>query len=99
MMQKFTINGDVWKWNGSQGSWHFIYIDNKNGKKIKESQRGLGRRGFGAVKVKATLGRTSWTTSIFPTKEGPYLLPIKAMVRKEESVFDGDKVKIICELI
>ena len=98
-MKKFSINGEIWKWNGAQGAWHFIYVGDKESKAVKESQKGFGRRGFGAVKIKAKLGKTTWTTSIFPTKEGSYILPIKASVRKEESIFDGDKVKIMCEIV
>ena len=100
-MKKFTIKNKIWLWNGMQGSWHFVHVSEKDSKAIKKAQpsgKGMGR-GFGAVKIKATLGKTSWTTSIFPTKEGPYVLPIKAAVRTKEMAQEGDQVTIKCELI
>ena len=46
------------------------------------------KRGWGSVRVKVTLGKTKWDTSIFPDKKsGTYLLPIKAEVRIKEHVF------------
>jgi hypothetical protein len=45
------------------------------------------------VPVTITLGKTTWKTSIFPDKKlHAYLLPIKADVRKKESVKAGDIV-------
>ena len=99
-MKKFTINAEMWIWNGEQGSWHFVYVGDKESAAIKKLQEKKKKyRGFGAVKVKLKLGKSEWATSIFPTKEGPYILPIKASVRTAEGVFEGDRVKIVCELI
>lgn len=41
--------------------------------------------GWGMIPVEATIGRTTWTTSLFP-KDGGYLLPVKDGVRKAESL-------------
>jgi hypothetical protein len=98
-MKKFTIKDTIWRWNGGQGSWHFINVSDSNSEKIKDAQPKTGRRGFGAVKVRATLGKTVWETSIFPTKDGPYILPMKASVRSKERAQDGDRVTIQCELL
>ena len=98
-MKKFTIQSKIWQWHGGQGSWHFVNVGDKESKILRDNRPKVRKRGFGAVKIKATIGKTSWTTSIFPTKEGPYVLPIKASVRTKEMVQDGDKVKILCELI
>mgnify|MGYP001274225394 CR=1 FL=1 len=92
----FQIKSKVWIWPGV-GGWHFVYVDRKFNKKIKE----LGKPyGGGFVKIKAKLGKTSWETALFPyKKEDVYLLSIKATVRKKESVFDGDEVKIKIEIL
>lgn len=45
--------------------------------------------------MKAKIGGTSWKTSIFPqAKEGTYILPIKAEVRKKEKILAGNKVVV-----
>lgn len=98
-MKTFRIKNTIWQWHGGQGSWHFITVSDETSKKIKKAQPQTRKRGFGAVKVRAVLGKTTWTTSIFPTKEGPYILPIKASVRSKEMAQDGDTVTIVCELI
>lgn len=91
-MKKFSVKAKVWKWDGP-AAWFFAYIPDKESKALKKLPRG---RGFGSIRVRATIGKTSWDTSVFPTKEGPYLLPVKADVRKKESIEDGDVVRITC---
>ena len=74
------------------GGWRFLMIPKKVGKEIKE-QFGKYAAGWGSLKVKVVLGKTSWKTSIFPDKKaGTYLLPLKAEVRKNEVIEDGAKV-------
>jgi hypothetical protein len=43
--------------------------------------------------VTAYIGRTTWTTSLFP-KDGGYIVPIKAKVRKAEALELGQTVTI-----
>ncbi len=54
-------------------------------------------RGFGSLKVTATIGETSWRTSIFPSRETGWMLPVKAAVRKAEGLSEGDEVELILE--
>ena len=50
---------------------------------IRLVDAGPRRKGFGALRVTASIGETTWTTSIFPAaKLKSYLLPVKASVRK-----------------
>lgn len=79
------MKAKVWLYPGMAG-WHFIYVGKSQSKEIKESLGGV-RRGFGSVPVTATVGKTSWDTSIFPDKSGAYLLPLKALVRRKEGIF------------
>jgi hypothetical protein len=52
------------------------------------------------VPVKATIGKTSWRTSIFPdSKSGSYVLPVKAGVRKKEKLEEGDTVALTLEVM
>lgn len=52
------------------------------------------RRGWGSVPVLATIGKTSWQTSVFPMKKDHYFIPIKKSVRTKENIYEGDTVKI-----
>ncbi len=58
------------------------------------------RRGFGSVRVEATIGKTSWKTSIFPdSRSGTYLLPLKASVRRAEDLVDGDEITFALSVV
>jgi len=47
------------------------------------------------MKVTAKLGSSECQTSVwFDTKQGAYLLPLKAKIRKQENVVLGDDVQI-----
>ncbi|TCM19037.1 uncharacterized protein DUF1905 [Novosphingobium sp. PhB165] len=55
-------------------------------------------RGFGSLKVKARIGGTVFATSVFPSKaDGGWLLPVKASVRRAESLAEGDDVEVSLE--
>jgi hypothetical protein len=49
--------------------------------------------GWGCVPVEARIGRTDFTTSLFPRGE-TYLLPVKAMVQKAEGIGLGSRVRV-----
>jgi hypothetical protein len=53
-----------------------------------------GRKGsFGAAKVTATIGATSWANSVYPDKEtGGWAMPIKKAVCLAEGLTEGDIV-------
>jgi hypothetical protein len=75
--------------------WHFAYVDSTSAKKIKKSREGKPRIGWGSVPVMATIGNTTWKSSIFPDKSsGTYVLPLKAEIRKKEAIVAGDTVRI-----
>jgi Domain of unknown function (DUF1905) len=58
------------------------------------------RRGFGSLRVWATIGRSRWATSIFPdTPRSCYRLGIKTAVRKAERLRVGDTASVTMELI
>lgn len=97
-MKVFNVKAKVWKWNG-QGPWHFVYVSDKDSSLIKKISNAKRKVGFGFIPIEAEVGKTKWTTSLFPTKEGPYLLSIKASVRKSEGIFEGDMVNVKVKII
>jgi hypothetical protein len=95
----FTFKASVFLYPDETAAWHFLGVPKAVSQKIKALQV-VGRRGFGAVRVRATIGDTTWDTSIFPSKySGSYLLPLKALVRKREDVAANDTVKCVIEIL
>ena len=87
-------SGPLIKWSGDKASWFFVVL---SGDVVGEIHyAAMGRTGgFGSVKVRATIGETTWETSLFPSKEaGGFVLPVKAAVRKAEGLAEGDAVAL-----
>lgn len=80
------------------GGWRFLPLPKKEGKEIKELF-GTYAKKWGSLPVLATIGKTSWETSIFPDKKsGTYLLPLKVQIRKIEKISDSDSVLCILKI-
>ncbi len=103
MTEAHTITAPLWIWTTDKApaSWHFLTLDGKVAEAIHalalmRRLEGERKRGWGSMKVRATVGETSWETSIFPAKEmGGWLLPVKAAVRKAEGLVAGDLVRLM----
>ena len=102
-----TVTGPVWLWSEGKGSWHFFTIPADEAVEIRLESAASGvRRGFGSVRVEATINGPStgsgqavtWRTSIFPQKSGGYILPIKADVRRRAEISAGDEVTVSLSL-
>jgi hypothetical protein len=91
----FTIQEKLWRYPG-EAAWYFIRLDKKTSDEIA---RIAVKGGWGSVKVSATIGKTIWTTSLFPDKGSGYLLPVKASVRKKETLQDGDSPLVTLSLL
>lgn len=100
-MKTYRFESKLWIWKGAEsGAWHFITVPKALSSELKEQiAKTKVRRGFGSWKVRVTIGKTSWDTSIFPTKDGVYLLPVKASVRKKEGIFADDRVPVSLALL
>lgn len=55
-------------------------------------------RGFGSLRVTATIGDSTWRTSVFPSRDEGWMLPVKAAVRKAEGIGEGDEVELVLEV-
>lgn len=102
MIESVEASAKLWIWVGSNATsnWHFLTIDGEAAEAIRATAlmrrlEGGQRRGWGAIRVTASIGDTRWQTSVFPSKEnGGYLLPVKAAVRKAEGLAAGDDVLV-----
>jgi hypothetical protein len=92
MATTYTLRAKSWIYQGV-GAWHFVTLPKKEAAEIKK-QYGTKRRGWGSIRVRVTIGKTSWQTSIFPdSKLGSYVLPLKAEVRKKEHILERDTIQ------
>jgi hypothetical protein len=95
--ETITASGLVWIWRAeppAKGAWHFLTITGEAAEAIRTAAGGRSG-GWGSIRVTATVGTTSWQTSLFPNKQaGGYMLPLKADVRKRESVNEGAVVNV-----
>jgi len=87
------FSGEVFEHSG-EGSWHFVRVPADVAAEVRDLLTGPPR-GFGSVKVVATIGETTWSTSLFPVKEDrSYVLPVKKQVRTAEGVLADDVVRV-----
>jgi hypothetical protein len=96
------FEAELWIWDARRAdSWTFVSLPVEASEEISDLVAAAGqRRGFGSVRVRATVGGSSWTTSIFPdSARKAYVLPVKRAVRTAESVEAGEVARVIVELI
>ena len=94
----FLFEAQVWVWDArTTDVWTFVSLPVEESAEIREFAGGIPR-GFGSVKVTATIGSTTWRTSIFPSKDGSYVLPLKKAVRTAEGLAIDDVATVKVEL-
>ena len=89
------FNGRILFWRGP-APWFFVTVPAKQSRDLK-AVSGLVTYGWGVIPVTVQIGKTEFQTSLFP-KDGRYLVPIKASVRKAEKLEKGDKVSVRLEI-
>ena len=87
--------GKIFIWRGPS-PFFFVAVPAKPSRELKAIS-GLVTYGWGVIPVTVRIGKTEFTTSLFP-KDGRYLVPIKASVRKAEDLEEGDKVTVRLEV-
>jgi hypothetical protein len=82
----------------SPASWHFLTVPRPVSEELAEEAG--PPRGFGSVRVEATIGSTTWRTSVFPdSASGCYVLPVKRQVRIAEDLEDGAPCEVTLVVI
>ncbi|MDX2094564.1 MAG: DUF1905 domain-containing protein [Alphaproteobacteria bacterium] len=91
--QTYDFKSEIWLFQG-QGAWYFVTLPADITARIRQLISGP-RRGWGAIRVRVTIGDTRWQTSIFPYKAlDAFILPLKAKIRKAEGLTAGDRPHI-----
>jgi len=98
-MAQFHFRAELWEHpSASPGSWHFVTLPGGVAEDII-GQAGQ-RNSFGSIPVEATIGATTWRTSLFPDKARmSLLLPVKKHVRAIEGLSDGTACQVALSIV
>jgi Domain of unknown function (DUF1905) len=85
------FSGEIWFWRGPS-PFHFVTVPEQECGELARASA-LVSYGWGVIPVTARIGKTTWTTSLFP-KDGRYLVPVRTQVRRAEKLDLGDVVTV-----
>ena len=89
----------LWVWRtDAAGRWYFLTVPEEQSAELRAHALG-NPRGFGSVRVQASIDDVTWRTSLFPQNSGGYLLPVKAEIRRRAAISAGDEVTVVLELV
>ncbi|WP_249216340.1 DUF1905 domain-containing protein [Nocardioides palaemonis] len=84
------FSGTLVEWRGP-APYHFVPLPPDEADLVDEVKAEVVY--WGVVPVRARIGATSFTTSMFP-REGTWFLPVKDAVRRAEGLELGDAVEV-----
>jgi hypothetical protein len=88
---ELTFAGPIFTWRGP-APFYYVAVPDEESDDIRDVANAV-TYGWGVIPVRATIGGTSYETSLFP-KDGRYLLGVKAAVRRREGLDEGDEVTV-----
>ena len=92
---KLAWRGPMWHWRGP-APHYFVSVPDDLCAALKDASK-LVTYGWGMIPVSVGIGELEYDTSLFP-KDGGYLVPIRADVRRAEGLEEGDELIISLEL-
>ena len=97
-MSEHTFEATLFAWDADRpDSWVFATLPEDLSDEIEETAE---PRGFGSVRVEVSVGGSTWSTSLFPSKtEGAYVLPVKKAVRRAEGLEVGEPSTFTIRLV
>ena len=78
--------------DGDAGAWHYVLLPADALKQLRDA---TGKQG--SVKVRATIGKTTYTTAMMSRGNQQWFLAVKAAMRNAENLAEGDAVTITIE--
>lgn len=85
--QTYTFSAEVQLFD-KEDPWYFVSAPKKY---VKEFAQHMDR---GLVAIEATLGSSTWNTSLMPKGDDTLFIPLSAKVRKKEQIALGDRVAV-----
>jgi hypothetical protein len=93
-VDEYAFTAELWQWDAqTTSSWYFVTLPGDLAADLRVESG--PPRGFGSVRVEATIGGSTWRTSVFPESGGgSFVLPVKKAVRVAERIEDGDSCSV-----
>jgi hypothetical protein len=88
---RLTFSGPVYEWRGP-APHHFVDVPEAEAGML-QSVSEMVTYGWGMIPVVVTIGATEFTTSLWP-KDGGYIVPLKAEVRRKLGIELGDVIEL-----
>ncbi len=86
-----NFSAEVWYWRGP-APFYFVSVPDEQCAPIQDVANEV-TYGWGMIPATVTVGDTTWPTALWP-KDGTYVVPLKAWVRKAEGIEDGETIEV-----
>lgn len=96
---QFTFVAELWVWEAKAPSSNWIFVSVPEEFTEEILLLGGPPKGFGSIRVEVSVDDQTWRTSVFPSKDGGYVLPVKAPVRRRSGVEAGDDITVNLRVI
>lgn len=83
----FKFKGEVQIFPGTSG-WVYVSVPRELTDNFSNTSH------FGMKPIQATVGKTTWKTTLMPMGDGTYFVALKAAVRKKERISIGDTIDV-----
>lgn len=96
---KIVFEAELWLWDAKRAdAWMFVSLPAAESEEIRALADEL-RRSVGSLRARATIGGSTWETSIFSDPKKGYVLQVERRVREAESLTAGDVASVTVELL
>ena len=92
---ELAFSNEMIEWRGP-APFYYVPVPAAESEMIRETARQTSY-GWGVIPVRCVIGRTEFTTSLFP-RNGVYLVPVKNAVRLPEKLALGDIVEVSLQI-
>lgn len=82
-----SIQDTVKKFPG-KAAWYYLHVPSKYSNMSKKFKRGR------FVRILAQIGTDIWQTSLLPLGNGTEFIALKAAIRKNQNIKEGDTIKL-----
>ncbi|MGM1016641.1 MAG: DUF1905 domain-containing protein [Actinomycetota bacterium] len=93
---RIEFESPVTRWDARVDSWFFATMPEELSVELRELP--APARGFGSLRVRARIGASVWTTSIFFSGSA-FVLPLKRAIREAQAIGEGDLVTVDLEIL
>ena len=105
MTETITATLPLRRWQGEKATYHLVGFTGDEAEAFSGyalmQKLEMGRsRGFGSVKVTASIGQTSWKTSVFPQdKQSEWILLVSKKVMRAEDLIPDEEIAVELSLL